>query len=185
MNHWHEPLLFHRHLIHCCSIPTEHSWGHPVYMHTLTNTFPRARGLYASPFFITCHLGSHTASSEDVSPFLEGRCCSTSPHITMQFITTFWCSYGVLAGVIVLRQPKQRCIWTCTLCIQILFTCLSFSVGALHQDSSTPLTRELYPFLMLRPNHFDIVLFPMLLLLFGILCRVKWDTFSQPMHLLI
>ena len=32
-------------------------------------------------------------------------------------------------------------------------------------------------------RHFDIVHFPMLFLLSGILCRVKFDIFSQPLHL--
>ena len=68
--------------------------------------------------------------------------------------------------------------------IQPMFICLTFSMSTLHQDSSAPpLTQELYTFRTLRPKHLDIAHFPMSLLLSGILCLVKLDTFSQPLHL--
>ena len=68
--------------------------------------------------------------------------------------------------------------------IQPLFICLTFSVSTLHQDSSAPpLTQEHYTFHTLRPEHLDIAHFPILLLLSGILCFMKLDIFSQPLHL--
>ena len=66
--------------------------------------------------------------------------------------------------------------------IQPLFIHLVFFMCMFHQDSSTSLlTQERYIFL--RPKHFGHHSFPMLLLLSGIPCLVKLDTFSQPMNL--
>ena len=66
-----------------------------------------------------------------------------------------------------------------------MFICLVFFVCTLHQDNSaSPLTQEFYAFRTLSQKHLDIALFPMLLLLSGIPCLVKLDTFSQPMHLI-
>ena len=54
----------------------------------------------------------------------------------------------------------------------------------LRQDSSAPpLTEELQTFHTLRPKRLDILLFPVLFLLPGILYLEKLDTFSQPLQL--
>ena len=54
----------------------------------------------------------------------------------------------------------------------------------LHQDSSaSPPTLELCAFHALRPKHLDFIVFRMLPLLPGIVCLVKLDTLSQPLHL--
>ena len=60
----------------------------------------------------------------------------------------------------------------------------TFSISTPHEDNSAPpLTQELYAFHTERPKHLDIAHFPMPLLLSGILCLVKLDTFMRPLHL--
>ena len=93
-----------------------------------------------------------------------------------------------------LRSLHWLTIKTCikdklsTLChfftlIQPLFICLTFFLSYLHRDSSSPLIQELYAFCTWRPKHLDIALFPRLLLLSGIVCLLKLDACSQPLHL--
>ena len=61
------------------------------------------------------HGYSHTQFWGDLPPLLDGACCfdkqpikaEESPHITMQHISTLYCSLGVPAGVHVLRHTAQ------------------------------------------------------------------------------
>ena len=67
--------------------------------------------------------------------------------------------------------------------IQPLFICLTFSMSTLHQDSSAPHLTRILRIPHIKTKHLDIAHFPTLLFLSEILCLMKLDIFSQPLHL--
>ena len=74
--------------------------------------------------------------------------------------------------------------WSLTSMYINLSTCghsfFSLFVDLFHLHSPS---RQLYTFQTLWLKHLDIILFPILLLLSGILCLVNLKTFTQPAHL--
>ena len=81
----------------CCGISS-------AKQHVGTNASHRVMGLWCVTVFSSPHhMGNHTPSSEDLSPFLGGGChfimAKDSPHTPLQHITFYRGLGGVLADV--------------------------------------------------------------------------------------